>query len=278
MTSTDHDDSRGAFSPDERTHVHRVLTLVQDVLKEDLLGVYMHGSAVLDGLGPYSDIDVFVVSAHRTRRERKELLVPRLLEMSGRPEVDPHRPIELTIVAQADVRPWRYPPVRDFQYGEWLRKDFEREDADAWNRQPDPDLASLITMVLRGDWTLAGAPPAEVLDPVPSTDYRTALRAAVPVVVQGLESDTRNMVLTLARIWYSIATLDILSKDGAATWALGRLPEQHRPVLLRARAIYRGEQEDHWRDIRRQVRPFASHVVSEIEQILPDAPPDTKPR
>jgi hypothetical protein len=49
--------------------------------------------------------------------------------------------------------------------------------------------------------------------------------------------NTRNVVLTLPRIWSAVATDNVLSKDSAAAWALPRLPEEHRPVLERARAI-----------------------------------------
>ena len=78
------------------------------------------------------------------------------------------RPIELTIVVQADVRPWRYPPRSEFQYGEWLRADYERGlipgPSDA-----SPDLAPIITMVLHGNRPVFGPPPADLLDPVPRT-------------------------------------------------------------------------------------------------------------
>jgi streptomycin 3"-adenylyltransferase len=41
---------------------------------------------------------------------------------SSRPECC----VEVTAVAQAQVRPWRYPPGFDLRYGEWLRSRFER--------------------------------------------------------------------------------------------------------------------------------------------------------
>src|SRR5207302_9540999 len=47
----------------------------------------------------------------------------------------------------------------------------------------------------------------------------------------------------------------------AARWALPRLPEEHRAVLGRALAAYRGEAEDSRDDIRPQVRAYADHVV-----------------
>ena len=61
-----------------------------------------------------------------------------------------------------------------------------------------------------------------------------------------IESDTRNVILTLARIWSMVATGVIRSKDAAADWVFDRLPEAHRPVLAPARAIYVGDQAEGW--------------------------------
>ncbi len=89
----------------------------------------------------------------------------------------------------------------------------------------------------------------------------------VESLLADLESDTANVVLTLARIWTTIATGEVHSKDGAAEWVLPRLPEAHRPVLARARAVYLGIEEDRWDDLAAGVRPHAEHVVGRIDAL-----------
>jgi streptomycin 3"-adenylyltransferase len=81
------------------------------------------------------------------------------------------------------------------------------------------------------------------------------------------EGDTRNGLLTLARIWTTLATGEIRSKDEAANWALARLPEQHRPVLAHARAAYLGEAPEDWRELALRVRPHVDHVVERIRTL-----------
>src|SRR5690606_11330986 len=100
---------------------------------------------------------------------------------------------------------------------------------------------------------LAGPPPARVLDPVPRGDLVRAMTDAVPDLLDELDTDTRNAVLTLARIWSTLATGRIRSKDEAAEWALARLPDEHRPVLARARAVHLGDEEEHWDDLRNRL-------------------------
>lgn len=242
--------------------IRLVLAAVRDVLGDDVVGAYLHGSAVLGGLRPRSDLDVMVVSRRRTTRQEKRRLVARLLAVSLRP-----RPVELAIVVEHEIRPWRYPPRMDFQYGDWWRTEFERGEVEPWPSGSNPDLASLVRMVLLGDTPLLGPPAAEVFEPVPRPDYVDALVHGIEGLLTSIDSDTRNVVLTLARIWSGIETDAVRSKDAAADWALPRLPPQLRPVLARARAIYLGDEEERWDDLRPQVGAYAEHVVAEIDRL-----------
>jgi streptomycin 3"-adenylyltransferase len=252
----------------DRKQLDRVVTLVRDVLESDALGAYLFGSAVLGGLRPHSDLDVLVVSKRRTTREEKQRLVDRLLAVSGRSTSHgPWRPIELTIVVESDIKPWRYPASFDFQYGDWLRGEFESGNVEPWPTTTSPDLATLITMALQANTPLLGPPPAVIFDPVPHEDLRRAIVGDIDALLGDLDRDTRNVILTLARIWSTVATDAIRSKDAAADWALARLPEEHRAVLARARAIYLGDEEEGWDDIRPGVRPHTDYVVAEIERI-----------
>jgi predicted nucleotidyltransferase len=235
----------------------------------DVIGAYLHGSAVLGGLRPTSDVDVLVVSRLPTTADERREIVDRLLEISGaRARRGPARPVELTIVVQSEVRPWRYPPACELLYGEWLRGDFERGKVP--EPAPSPDLAPLITMVLAGNHPLFGPPPAELLDPVPLADLRRAIVAGVPGLLADLLADTRNVILTLARIWVTLATREILSKDAAAAWALPRLPEELRPVLAHARAAYLEGHDGRWEDLMPLVRATADWIVAEIERLAAD--------
>lgn len=224
--------------PDPRTLVpliHRTLGA------HNPLGVYLHGSATLGGLRPHSDLDLLVVVREPTTLDERRSLVRELLGF------DSARPVELIVVVQGDVRPWRYPPTCEFLYGEWLRQEYERGLVPG--PAPMPDLAPLLTMALRGDAPLYGPPPAELLDPVPHEDLRRAVLAGVPELVDELEGDTRNVLLTLARVWVTLATGEIRSKDAAAAWAIGWLPGECRPVLAHARAVYLGQREEDWGDL-----------------------------
>jgi streptomycin 3"-adenylyltransferase len=256
------------LDPDARRQVRQVVDLVRDVLGPDVVGAWLGGSAVAGGLRPSSDLDVFVVSRRPTTDPERRRLVDGLLALSGsRAAAGPSRSIELTIAVSSHVRPWRYPPPMDLQYGDWWRAELESlRDGWPWP-SPNPDLAVLITSVLAASEPLIGPPAREVLDPVPRADLARAMRDGIPSLLDEVASDTRNVLLTLARIWFTLETGTIAPKDEAATWAIARLTHPQRLVLERARAIYLGQAPETFAGLETEVGPCAEAIAAAIARL-----------
>lgn len=246
--------------------VNQCIDLLKYVLGNHLLGAYLYGSAVIGGLQKYSDIDLFVVSERATTKKEKKKLSKSLLQISGTYMKSSKLPIELTIVIKSEINPWHYPPRFDFQYGEWLRKQFENGNIEPWQAKEMPDLALLITQVLLASKTLVGVNPDQLLVKVPYKDVMTATIDALPDLMSDLDSDTRNVLLHFARIWSRLATDAIRSKPAAADWVINHLPEKYRPVMERAKAICKGEEKEHWDDIRELIKPCANFMLNQINK------------
>lgn len=248
--------------------IEEIVGLLDRVLGVEVLGVYLHGSSVLGGLKPASDLDLLVVSRRSMDQLERRALVDGLLGVSG--SRNRARPVELTAVVQSEIRPWRYPPTGDFLYGEWLRAAYEAGDVPQPERMPD--LALLITMARAGDHALTGPRPAQVLDPVPHADLVRANVAGIPDLLDNLQDDTRNVLLTFARIWATLATGGIHSKDAAVDWVLTQLPSEHRPVLEHARYLYlncRYSEETWDAALWARTRPCADRMLVEIDRLCP---------
>jgi predicted nucleotidyltransferase len=250
----------------------QVVALVRGVLGTAVVGVYLHGSGALGQLHPTSDVDLLAVSSRRTKRPERRALIERLLPISGPGDASgTSRSINLEIVARRDVRPWRYPPRLDFQYGDWFRPDFARGELSPW--QPhNPDLAVILAAVLQADHPLFGPRPQALLDPVPPADLRRAMLDSIPDLLGYLDGDERNVVLTFARIWVTLVTGEIRSKDAAADWVLPRLPPEHRAIVEYARDNYLSGGPEAWGELLPRVRPCVDQVVDGIMLAAAAAP------
>lgn len=122
------------------------------------LALYLTGSSCHGGLRPDSDIDLLLITVRSLQDAERRRLVGHLLQHSGRrATVRPGRAIELTSLVRDEVVPWRYPAVRDFLYGEWLRTDYESGRVP--DPEPDPNLPVLITAAREHSQALFGPAP-----------------------------------------------------------------------------------------------------------------------
>jgi streptomycin 3"-adenylyltransferase len=68
----------------------------------------------------------------------------------------------------------------------------------------------------------------------------------LPSLLDDLSTDTANVLLTLARMWLTLATGDFAPKDEAADWAIARLSPGESSALERARDTYRAGTYESW--------------------------------
>lgn len=241
--------------------------LVEGVLNDSLLGMYLYGSFVYGGVQTFSDIDLLVVSSRQTSLEEKVTLANSLLKISGIYGVSKERwPIELTVVVKSEINPWRYPPKFDFMYGDWMRTDFEAGIIEPWESKEHPNLALVITQLLLSHKVLIGPSPIQLLPSVPYMDFIHATTAEISSLIRDIDWDTRNVLLTYARVWSTLCTDEIRSKKAAALWALEKLPLEYKPVL--ERAIVAMDGVDKWEDIKEKITPTAEFFISKINTQL----------
>ncbi|MBE5107577.1 aminoglycoside nucleotidyltransferase ANT(9) [Bacillus thuringiensis] len=245
----------------------QALKIVEELLGSSMVGVYLFGSAVNGGLRINSDVDVLVIVNHSLPEVTRKKLTDRLMLISGKiGNTDSVRPLEVTVINHSDVVPWQYPPRNEFIYGEWLRSEFEKGQI----QEPtyDPDLAIVLAQVRKNSISLFGPDTSDILDPVPMTDIRRAIKESLPGLIEGIKGDERNVILTLSRMWQTVSIGEISPKDVAAKWALPRLPKEYSTLLNLARKAYRGEYVDKWEGLDSEVTALVNHMKNSIELCL----------
>jgi streptomycin 3"-adenylyltransferase len=253
--------------------IHAQLSAVSAVLRAHLgphlRAIHLYGSAVTDGLKPHSDIDLMVAVATPLPEPMRQGLMQELLAHSAWPgSSDVLRALEVTVVALSEVVPWRYPPRREMQFGEWLRADLQARRFEP--PMPDPDLAILLTKLRLHSTALFGPSASEQFESVPASDLKKALRDTIAQwnAPPDWEGDERNVILALARIWFTACTGEIASKDRAATWAAERLPPPHRSIVEQALGSYLRGEPDGLASVPQQLANTIPFLTREIEGAL----------
>lgn len=243
---------------------HRAVPVLRHCFGSSLLAVYLHGSAVSGGLRPSSDVDLMAIIDRPLSPQIRAQLVAGMLQVSGRYPAKPGdpRPLELVVFLHAAISPFAYPPQAEFLYGEWLRRDFEAGNVPG--PETNPDFALVLAQARPVALPLLGPPATALLPVVPDSDIRRAIGEALPSLLAGLHGDEPNVLLTLARMWRTLATGEFVPKDVAADWAIPRLPDEPATLLTMARASYLGTLTDDWQAHEAAARRAADHLCERL--------------
>ncbi|MGL6316967.1 aminoglycoside adenylyltransferase family protein [Vibrio sp. WXL103] len=239
-----------------------------ELFSNSVVGIYLFGSAVMGGLKPNSDVDLLVVLDREPTVKEKEKLASILLDISGSIGNSKFvRPLEVSIVTRTSVDPVIYPPRLEFIYGEWLRESFEKGHID----KPcnEADLAIVLKKVLDSSLTLSGLDAYEVIKPIPMNYIYKAVKDSLPGLVENFQGDERNVLLTLARMWFTLVNDKIVSKDAAAQWVEGMLEPDQSAMMRYARLGYLGEVSDIWEDKQEQAKGLVDSIKHSIELAEP---------
>lgn len=221
------------MGPDDRQFT-RVISVVRRTLGDSILAVYRYGSAVGGGLRPASDLDVFVVTDRAMIDAERVALVSGLGELSGAGGAG-GRPVEVTVAQLSSLVPWPTAPIREFQFGEWLRADFDSGFISP--QTVDHDLAALVATILTTSEPVMGPQARHLLEPVPRKSLLSAMREGVAPLLDDLTNDTTNVLLTLARMLFTAEVGSIAAKDEAAQWVIDLGVPKVAP-LAQAKEIY----------------------------------------
>jgi predicted nucleotidyltransferase len=223
-----------------RAFAGRVADEIAAVLGTDLVGVYLHGSAALGSFNPdRSDIDLIVVVKQPADEARKAALAQLLLIASNRPY-----PLEVSVIDETSLRPWRHPARFDFHFAEGWRERIEH----ALERRPfeleysrtNKDLAAELAALRERGECLRGAMIAEVFPEIPASDVLDSISSDLRWAAE----NGRDVygVLNACRALAFLAEGAFLSKAEAARWALERLSDDDGELVEHALGVYEGRE------------------------------------
>ncbi|WPZ15139.1 aminoglycoside adenylyltransferase family protein [Nitratireductor rhodophyticola] len=249
----------------------QALSLLRQWLGDALIAVYLHGSAVTQGLRTRSDVDVFAVVDEAMTASARAGLTGDLLAISGHYPFDKEgrRPLEVVIFQRADLTCMPYPARAEFVYGEWLREVLKQGAVS--EAEASPEYTLLLAQAREEAISLIGPRATELIPEVPHSTICRAIGDLLPELLRSLKGDERNVLLTLARMWLTVGTGHFVSKNAAADWALAQLSGDEAAVVTIARDAYLGNGDDDLHLRRTQVwhaaQGIKEHILTALREL-----------
>lgn len=226
-----------------------------------LQAVYLHGSAVGQGLSKWSDVDLLAVMDGPLSESVRAPLLTDIMAVSGLYPFDHQgrRPLEIMIFQAADLERLPYPARAEFVYGEWLRDAFT--NGAVTRAETSPEFTLVLAQARREALPMVGPGLADFVSDIPCDSIYRAIGELLPELIGRVDGDERNVLLTLARMWRTLTTNQFVSKNAAADWASPQLSDQAAGTLSIARDAYLGDGTDDLHLRRKEV----SHAVEELK-------------
>jgi streptomycin 3"-adenylyltransferase len=209
-----------------------------EILGDDLVGVYLHGSAVMGCLNSEkSDLDLLVVVKNDIPDETKRRYMDMVTELN---KEAPAKGLELSIVKEAVCNPFVYPTPFELHFSiahlEWYQSN--PNDYVEKMKGTDKDLAAHITIIRHRGKTLCGKEIKDVFSDVSKEYYFDSIWYDIENAGKDIISNPMYIILNLCRVLAYAEDGLILSKKEGGLWGISNTPGKFRDLISAALEEY----------------------------------------
>ncbi|WP_318246218.1 aminoglycoside adenylyltransferase domain-containing protein [Bacillus sp. PS06] len=252
-------------SLDVKNVVHQILRESKGIIRDNFIGLYVHGSLAMGGFNPQSsDIDIIIVTRKLLTVEAKVSLAQLLLRISNNPY-----PIEISFLNIEHLKKWEHPLSYDFHYSEYWRTRYEVDMAVGTKQymnngqQTDPDLAAHITIINHRGICVEGIPITEVFPSVPRADYISSIMGDYSDCLTNIEIEPIYCTLNLIRVYWYLKEDVISSKYEAGIWGASTFPAEIAATVKKVLDCYKDEKGNI--EIKRnELLLFRNYIVNQV--------------
>lgn len=202
------------------TLINQIALEYTSLLRNNLVGVYLHGSLAFGCFRwSTSDIDFLVVTHHEPTLTQKAAMIETLMRLKGDA---PTKGLEMSVLLAQDCLIPHHPVPFVLHYSVMHHAACERDLIAYCKRMhgEDPDLAAHLTVTRAVGKVVCGAPISAVFGNVPREAYLASILSDAADAETELFRQPVYYVLNLCRIWAFTAEGLILSKAQGGRWAL----------------------------------------------------------
>lgn len=198
-----------------------VISYIHSVLRDELVGVYLHGSLAMGSfqLGS-SDIDlIFVVKEHLSSEERSAIFS--YLNKTRQPG----NSIQMSVFLEAVLQEPQYPIFVELKY--------DYPD-DIFSNELDAQVVAQLYETKERGFCIWGKPISEVFSKIPAKYYLLSAIEDLKYTRKYLLKDPVYWILNACRTIAFIKERKVLSKLEGGQWGTTNLPEKYRNLIKQA--------------------------------------------
>ena len=240
---------------------------IKEILKENYVGVYFHGSLRLGSFNPNkSDLDFIIVVKEKLDFKTKEQIWDKMLENE---KLFPKKGFEFSVVLEENCKNIKHPIPYELHGSEaWIdryKKDKSLVINDGY--KVDADLASHFNVInVPNDSMDFGKPSKEVFAIVPKEYIIDSNYGDTLECVEEIINNPVYCILNLCRFYALIKEDLTLSKYDGGKWALDNMNSGYNDVIKKAMDDYFSDTNNQYDN--EELKLFAEEAIKKINEVL----------
>ena len=238
----------------------------KDILKENLVGIYLHGSSVMGCFNPEkSDIDLIIVVDDKMSDITKKAYMDMVVKLNS---YAPAKGIEMSIVRKEVCDPFVYPTPFELHFSAMHLKWYKDNPEDYILKMngTDKDLAAHFTIIGKRGKCLFGLPIEDVFAVVPKADYMDSIWNDIVEAPEEITENTMYLTLNLVRVLAFAKDGLVLSKKEGGDWGLKNVPEEYHSLIEDALSEYGSSVVPQY-DMELAVE-YAEYMIQSIKEMI----------
>lgn len=235
----------------------------QKILGNNLVGIYLHGSAVMGCFNEKkSDIDLIVVVDGALPNEVKRKYMDMVVELNTHA---PEKGIELSIVKMDVCKPFVYPTPFELHFSNAHLQWYKSNPMDYVEKMNgvDRDLAAHFTIMNHRGKCLYGKETEDVFAKVKKEFYFDSIWNDIEHAGEEIMTNPTYFILNLCRVLAYKKDGMILSKQEGGRWGIDHVPKKYHGLILQALDEYSSDRTMEWKDDCAQ--EYVSYMIGEIK-------------
>ena len=238
---------------------------IKDILKDNYVGVYFHGSLRLGSFNPNrSDLDFIIVVKDKLDFNTKKQIWDKMLENVS---LFPKKGFEFSVVLEENCKHIKHPIPYELHGSEaWIdryKKDIHLVINEEYKE--DSDLASHFHVINVPNAKMDfGKPSKEVFEIVPKEFVIDSNYGDVLDCVTEITNNPIYCILNLCRFYALVKEDKTLSKYDGGKWALEKMNSNHHEIIKNAMDDYIGDSNHKYND--KELKKFAEETIHIINK------------